>query len=223
MKIEFYFLINTMSIVSVDIETTGSKFANKVISVGFAIGDDKGNIISLKQFNLEFDNNDFEKRCYDEFWSKHLDKLAELKQHAVPQPKGWNAINDYINDMEKLGKVKFVSDNASFDLAFINYNLERYCDRTPMRYSSSGRYRAVVAPDDMLNMLSDEKNKELTRLLNEKYPPNHNPVNDAINIYYQYIIARIIKNNQDLNLDFKAIVDSFNKVNVNFDSIIYKA
>lgn len=187
-------LIPGTTLVSVDIETTGGKFSNKVMAVGFAIGDKQGNIYELKQFNLEFSNEDFSKKCFEEFWVKYPEQILELKKNALPQAQGWTKICEYIDGLEqKYSKLKFVTDNASFDHAFINYNLERYCDRLPMRYSSTGKYRSVVAPDDMLAMIPDQTLEKLMAHLNKKYPHDHNPVNDAVNIYHQYVYALKIK------------------------------
>lgn len=191
--------------VSVDIEKTGSfLIQNPVISVGFFVGDDQGNKLLTKKFNMQVkfpvkdDYGDFEPRCWDEFWSKLDQKIIEAStENAQPQETAWKAVNAFLDELEaKYDKIKFLTDNASFDIASIDYNLEKYCKRAPMRYNSKGKYRSVISADDMLDMLPEKELKLAYEYINANSKHDHDPVNDAHNIYLQYIQAIKYKNSK---------------------------
>lgn len=187
-----------------DIEKTGSFISsNPVISVGFYLGDENGNEIDKRRFNLEVNwpdengnYNDFESRCWNEFWSKQDSNIIEdCKKDCKDQKTSWIEIKDFINDLEKkYTKIKFLTDNASFDTATIDYNLEKYTGRAPMRYSTSGKYRSVISSDDMLDMLPEDKFNKVMENIKSKAVHDHNPVNDAKFIYLMYIEAMKYKN-----------------------------
>jgi hypothetical protein len=194
----------TTAYVAHDIEKTGSfLIQNPVISVGFYIGDENGNELEKKRFNMEVnwpetdDYKDFEPRCWNEFWLKQ-DKsiIDDCKIDAKDQKTSWNELKIFIDSLEeKYTKIKFLTDNASFDTASIDYNLEKYTDRVPMRYSTNGKYRGVISADDMLDMLPEDRFNEAMTNIKNNAKHDHNPVNDAKFIYLMYIEAMKYKNN----------------------------
>lgn len=184
-------------IVSVDIETLGSQYKNPVVAVGFVVGDDVGNVINTRMYKLKANwlpisqGGEMEDRCHIEFWSKHPDLVEFYKTDAVEQKEGWNAIRYFLDNLEQIHegkKISFVTDNASFDIARIDYNLEKYCDCLPMRYSLTGQYRSIYPADDMLFMLPTKYVVDSLEHIKLKIS-DHNCVNDALTIYYQYIYA----------------------------------
>lgn len=184
--------------VAVDIETLGAWYCHPVVAVGFAIGDHKGNILETKLFTISANwkpcsqGGDMEDRCYNEFWSKHPDMMRVYQKDAVEPPIAWNMINEFINNLEKKypdKKIKFLTDNAAFDIARIDFNLEKYCKRLPMRLSTTGKYRALYGADDMLAMLPPRARKEADKVIDTIVIHDHNPVNDATYVYHQYIQA----------------------------------
>jgi hypothetical protein len=103
----------------------------------------------------------------------------------------WFFIEKWINSLEikypsSENKICFLTDNASFDVASIDYCLEKYCNRSPMRYSSDGKYRSVYSADDMLSVLSKSDQSIVYELIKKDVEHDHNPVNDAHHIYLQY-------------------------------------
>lgn len=195
--------------VAIDIEKTGSYLIqNPIISVGFFIGDIEGKTISSHKFNIavrwpiyinddsEIESyGDFERRCWVEFWSK-LDKkiLNKCLQNPTPEKPEivWQNISRFLNELEEKypdKKIKFLTDNASFDIASIDYALEKYCGRAPMRYSSTGKYRSVISADDMFDMLPNLIQDKYKKEIDEIVIHDHDPVHDAQFIYLQYVYA----------------------------------
>lgn len=187
--------------IAVDIETTGASYKkHKVLSVGFVVGDLKV-VLERKRFNIIADwrpvelGGDFEARCINEFWSKMDEKTKEdCKTDAMEDGLCWKVIDLWLAEMErKYGKIKFLTDNASFDIARIDYCLDKYCDRLPMRFSTTGKYRAIYSADDMYSMLSTEQKAICDKEIAEKVTHDHNPVNDAEFVYWQYVAAMKFK------------------------------
>ncbi len=183
--------------IAVDIETTGASYKlHKVISVGFVVGDLK-TVLERKRFNISAvwrpveQGGDFEARCINEFWSKMDEKTKEeCKIDAMSDAEAWNSLNEWLTEMErKYGKIKFLTDNASFDIARIDYCLDKYCNRLPMRYSTTGKYRAIYSADDMYSMLSTEQKAICDKEIEAIVIHDHNPVNDAETVYWQYVMA----------------------------------
>lgn len=187
--------------VAVDIESTGAfVIKNAINSIGFWIGDDVGNTITKQKFNIEVvwptidngvvvDYGDFEPKCWDEFWSKlSAEKIEECKANTKPKKEAWNHIRDFIDGLEvqfpeQTHNIVFATDNGSFDIAFINYSLELYTDRAPMRYSSAGKYRRILQADDAFKTLPKELNTHAWNKIAGVVEHDHDPVNDAHCIY----------------------------------------
>ena len=197
-------------LVSVDIEKAGGQFANPVISVGFYVGDEFGKELRTLKVNFnvrwptkscvtgEMNYYKFEKRCWDEFWVDQQTKMVkpELYKPCVSNPspvrhaRGWNEISSFLNALEvaypsHAYKIIFVSDNASYDIANIDYGLEKFCNRRPMRFSSNGDYRSIMSPDDMMKMVPSDVRKKYQKIIDANAHHNHDAIEDAKYIYWQ--------------------------------------
>jgi len=204
-----------------DIEKAGTNLiAHPVISIGFFVGESDGTELFSRKFNFRVawpdgkgEMGDFEPRCWNEFWT---DEKGDYRRELVnpclldPTPQepsvAWAEVKAFLDDLEERFpedqyKIKFVTDNASFDTASIDYGLEKYCGRPPMRYSSSGKYRSVVAADDMLDMLPIWERTSVNREIDQKAVHDHDPVHDAQYIYWQavYAFEKISKANKIFN------------------------
>jgi len=202
-------------LVGVDIEKAGALYSHPVLSVGFAIGNKEGNLLQKKKFNIDAkwfsmsdingqieDYGDFEPRCVDEFWAKQEANIIQACFEPKPRPpkEAWQDIACWINQLEIVYpeseyKIKFVSDNASFDIANIDYNLEKYAGRLPMRYSLDNKYRGIIAADDMLDMIPPDELKAVKERIDNAVVHDHDCVNDAHNIMLQGAEALRYKNN----------------------------
>lgn len=209
-------------VVAVDIEKTGDRLmADRIISVGLQIGypenpeptgeDDptplKGWLIESKRFNFQvewFDvekktYGDFEPRCVDEFWSRQSETIiADCKENALPPKEGWASFRGYIDSLEEKYpyqqyKLRFLSDNPSFDIAGIDCELERYdhpiLRRTKGAFPWPHNYRSVVAADDCLFILPKNSQDYIMKDIKEVVQHDHNPLNDAYCIYLYYVYA----------------------------------
>ena len=201
-----------------DIEKAGCKImAYPVVSVGFVVADDI-DIISKHKFNILVnwytitatqnntdnehqdalmsvsDYGDFEKKTVDEFWNRVPIDTQELRTNAKPAAEAWADIAAFIDNLETEysdAEIIFLTDNNSFDTANIDYNLELYTKRHPMRFSTTGMYRKVLNADDMFSMIPDDEQERLKKQICNHVQANHDPVNDAHYIYEQYFYAQL--------------------------------
>jgi len=202
--------------VAVDIEKTGDRLlADRIISVGLHVGTKYGETKKYKKFNFLvewFDlkaktNGDFDPICVDEFWSKQSKEVIRQCQEN-PEPlervAGWKAFRKYIDDLEdefpnEQYKIVFLTDNASFDIASIDRELEQYggfklLRRTHRNYKNfRHNFRSVIAADDMFKMLSDLQQETCQAKIDAVVKHDHNSLNDAHCIYLQYVEAMRIR------------------------------
>ena len=138
--------------VAFDIEKAGCmNYAHPMVSIGYAVGDSEGKLLDKNKINLKVtwpkvnengvvtNYGDFEPRCWDEFWSKRPTSLiTNLQENAVSQAEGMQVFANFLDGLEKkYEKIVFLSDNAGFDIAALDINLERYVRRIPLRYSTT--------------------------------------------------------------------------------------
>ena len=180
--------MTTKAYLAVDIEKTGPNLIkHPVISIGMVLGDANGNVIAKHKINLLVDwpkDNQyfkFDPRCFTEFWEKNPSAILACRESPEPieQAAGFKQLNDLLLMYESKYDLVFLTDNASFDIATLDYNLELYCNRAPMRYTSKGKYRSIIAVDDMFSMLK----------LKFVYNNIHDSVNDALDIYNMYMVV----------------------------------
>lgn len=163
--------------------------------------------IEDKLFVCKFDNNSFEKKCWDELWSKHIDVLDKLKKEIKYENEMemiidfYNYYNNFCkkyltNDGQfdgpsKYIEIRIISDNVSFDVAELNNKILKYMNISSGLSKQMDNY---IIPFDTtsycygivcaLNL--DTQNyscHNILKLLNDKYKidiiHDHNPVNDA--------------------------------------------
>lgn len=201
--------------VAVDIEKTGSQLlAHKIISIGLCVGNETGEILERKRIDLQVkwftqdDYGDFEPNCVDEFWDSRPE-LRPLFDHpgALPQATGILQFADWIDNLEErfphpAYKIKFVSDNPSFDIATLDLACEIHAARRPIRYSARQypdargtrhQYRAIEVPWKLLDAFPEvEVNREVARI-KETLTKKHDPVQDAEFIYRLYMLGLRLK------------------------------
>lgn len=179
-------------LVGVDIEKAGKNLIrHPVVSVAFAVCNDNAELLTAERFNfnvnwaLQSNGGDFEDTCWHEFWSKLPTEVVEAcKVNTMAQDHGWRAVAAWLNELEMTYptpeyKIIFINDNPSFDIANIDYNLEHYANRHPMRYTSNGEYRTIVTIDDAFYMMPESVINRVNVKIKKVVTHNHNPVNDA--------------------------------------------
>ena len=187
--------------IAIDIETLGALSVHPIVSVGIVVGDDHGNLLKTRRFNIiadwrpERDGGGMENRCWDEFWSKQTEHIPLCQVDAQEPALAWQAVVDFIESVADGKKTRFLTDNASFDIARCDQAVERYLHRLPIRYSSKGKYRSVRSADDMYDMIPKVHREQYDQWLKTNCPhchkDPHNPVSDATHIYYQFVFAKL--------------------------------
>jgi hypothetical protein len=195
-------------IICYDIEKTGDSIDSAINAIGIVVGyEDTGEILQTLRLNLQVDwplihsatgkvitYGSFDRRCWDEFWSKQSAEFRKsIYVDAQNQTISWREIRRFIDDLEDKypnDKIKFVSDNPSFDTAALDFFVHRYVDRIPFRYAKTGKYRALMNPNDMMRTFPEDVKSRIVELAANKAAHDHNPLNDALNIFWRYYYVR---------------------------------
>ena len=191
------------------IEKAGCKIqAYPVVSVGFAIADDI-DIIIKHRFNiavkwyevhadLQVDYGDFEKKTVDEYWNRIPIDTVPLRANAQSPAEAWAEIAEFIDNLEvdyPESDIIFLTNN-SFDSSSIDYYLEFYTGRDPMRFSTKGTCRKVINANDMFEMIPDFEQEKAKKAIADRVEHENDTVNDAHYIYEQYIYAQLWRGSQ---------------------------
>jgi hypothetical protein len=206
-------------VLAFDIERSGATNKYDTIAIGASVVD--GDLNELDTLFLPAyypDDTTFEKRCWDEFWSKNKDKLELLK---------YNGSLDYFERQEEMieefqafrrkwetyaaennMKLELVADNNVYDGGFINQLIEAYTNDLPIPYTASTKkYSAfwethseqrglLFAIDPTYNKSWGFSNRiaELYNLPKPVKAHDHNPANDAYSIAYDQQVLLGIRN-----------------------------
>jgi hypothetical protein len=184
--------------IAIGIETGGAGFQHPVIAVGICYGNSKG--YYKKRWCIDFDINDFEGICYNEFWSNHISILNDFKKEAVSADIAWSDISKFFDNLEtEFPHANFVivSDNPAFDIARVDYELFTRLGRLGCRHI--GKYRRVMNPNEQrLFFPGKVQMKELVKSL---APHTHYPDDDAEGLFLQQVILsnpKLLKNHLKL-------------------------
>jgi len=124
-------------VIALDIESRGmSPKKHGILSIGMCIGSAEEDLVLIKKrFDLEpLPGQQMEKRCQDEFWSKHQDIYAILTQDPKPVKEVMTAFRAIIDKWHAVAEdVYLVSDNPAFDFGLLNYYLDEF-DLLPLSY-----------------------------------------------------------------------------------------
>lgn len=142
--------VKPLAILCFDIETSGSNIINNaILSIGYCLGDQNGNILKKDRFSFEMDSEHcFEERCYKDFWSKNMDILKTLQDEAKPIKEQLLNFITLVDKFDDEYDLRIISDFKDFDLAFVNYYLVKYLNRRPLNYKfGSTEYRCTYDTD----------------------------------------------------------------------------
>ena len=157
----------------------------------------------------------FEKRCWDEFWSKNQDQLEILKYsgpltHEQRQKEMIESFQAFRAKWESKASEEGVeyflaSDNSIYDGGFLNLMIEKYTTNLPMPYSAkTQKYSHLIDVHNFqrgLLMMVDSEFKRntwwgLSNRIRELYKTpspdvlhDHNPANDAHNIAHDLCVV----------------------------------
>lgn len=122
-----------------------------------------------------------------EFWSENKVLQNFVQQNAVVPDQAMDKFCTFLRQVEALcPELIVVSDNPSFDMAWLNLYLNKYTDRLPLNYSENMTYRIIWDTYSMQKVLlcqqgDFDSNLELPEKLGfkSKWIADHNPLNDA--------------------------------------------
>lgn len=177
--------------VAVDVEKKGDGPAFPVIQIGVAWGTNLKDI-KTRSFCFDYHSGDrkveFQKRCFDEFWTEHLDILARIEKEAIEPTAQWRAFIEFWDKFDE--NVVIVSDNPAYDIEAIDFHVWEEAKRFPIRWTADGKYRKVCDPGQQMKGLLKGTQNAIRRRADKVAPHDHWAENDAKNILAQYFITR---------------------------------
>lgn len=205
-------------VIAFDLERSGGRKTDKTIAIGAVVMDD-----DFKELDRLFLPGyipgaiTFEKLCWDEFWSKHTDKLDQIKYSGplvfdMRQSQMIMEFQAFRAKWERYAKehgysVELVSDNPIFDGGFINEMIFEYLPNTlPIPYSTHGEYSSfwdvhseqrgllmAIAPEFQRNKGLSKKIQELFDIPEMECEHDHRPDNDAYTIAFEQQVLFAIR------------------------------
>lgn len=216
-------------VVGIDVETTGAYYGKDLILMGAIVAIDPKTmtIIRLPQrtnlfgrrfpkaddiesYRKVWEENGFEMRCFEEFWTKNIDTLRNFQDEnsdilSDDDVSLASRVNDILRMYESFAeKLIIVSGAIAFGPSILNVLLVSYGHK-PLYYSRDGKYRWLFhTPSYFLGLLgmniiemTGDDWKEYDEWLEQcvhsielcpvKY--DHHPENDAIVIAWNFINA----------------------------------
>lgn len=177
-------------VLAIDIETSGSSLIqNGLVSIGCSLQDQHSNELRAFQVNLTLpENHIYEERCLQEFWLKNPRAHEFVQKDALSPDTAIKMFSEFLENAEKdYPDLIIVSDNPSFDIAWLNFYLSQYTDKLPLNYSQKGDYRPIWDLISMRKSLISVKSGDfisncgLTEkpALKSRWKYDHTSLNDA--------------------------------------------
>ncbi len=124
-----------------DVETTGQYLShNAMVALGAVAMDAEGAMLHTFKVCLAVPpHKGWEQRCVDEFWSKQADLKAAIERDAIAPECAMRGFARWLNLMDLLygDRLVLLTDNPSFDVAWINLYLADHTDRPSLYYGYS--------------------------------------------------------------------------------------
>lgn len=175
-----------------DIETPGSLSHNRPFAIGYAVG--QNNTVMEKgslNCKMPLDNlsNIYEERCWNEFWSKHVNILQMLNDRANCDSFDDLSVKfnkELVRLENKYENIVHVFDTIHFDPLFLNTELMRNTNHYMWRNRSGDKWYYTIDINSyamgMENVLGgdfknirDTARNEAAKLVSH----NHDPADDA--------------------------------------------
>lgn len=134
-----------MAYLAIDIETGGKDAVlHPLVAIGTCFYGPFG-VKEKRLFVFPFNPLAFEKRCVEEHWSKHTDKLQFFLDY--PTKSTYEDFTNYVDALDKkYANVTLVSDNPTFDIGFLNSILTSH----NLQYPCTGGYRMPIDTNSFL-------------------------------------------------------------------------
>jgi DNA polymerase III epsilon subunit-like protein len=142
-------IIRQLAVLALDIETTGPNMIHHgMIAIGYCLGDINNNVIESGRFCIQLDKDqDYDAKTWTRFWSKHQDILEIIKKEARPPKEQMMKFAKFIDALDDKYNLRIITDNPSFDVAFINYYLAKYTNKDSINYRYEKEYRPIIDTD----------------------------------------------------------------------------
>lgn len=192
-----------IGIMAIDIETGGQLIGSApIVAIGWCLGGVDGRVVLKGRVSLQYEPyHQFEKRCLEEYWYAKATQKAQLeafRAEAVPIKQGLNHFLSQIRAAEgRYEKLYLVSDNPSFDFAFLNHYLAHFLGMMPLSYKvTDGQYRGQLGDEwyvvrkltrNRFAVLPSTVQQVETRV-SENVAHDHWPDNDAHHIYLKTVL-----------------------------------
>ena len=200
-------------VLAIDIERSGATNQYQTIAIGAAVVDQDFNLCdTLFVTNYRNESTIFEPRCWDEFWSKHQDILAELEYTGTlsMDEQECNMIRCLMEFRKKWEttaqqegkKYYFISDNPIYDGSFVNELINRHLsdDFMPIPYNAGDKkyssffdvhsmqrgYLRHADPSFDSNWGLFEKMTNFINAPAMTMTHDHHPAHDAYTIAYEF-------------------------------------
>lgn len=212
-----------IGVIAIDIEKTGRRNEDDdpIFAIGIATAPiDATSFDQVKAGSVALDlkkpkdmdwadywkKSNFEERCWNEFWSKHVEILDSLQdKYNIHMVAGRKEFAEWIAFSLKLfeemyEKTIIVTDTTLFDTVCVGSELKLF-KLTPLNYDNLGNYRSGVEVDSFISGLFgiDDRSDWETRsgyfdayikpLLLKEVDHDHHPENDATSILLKYLAA----------------------------------
>jgi hypothetical protein len=194
-----------------DIEKAGTPTKFPIVAVGYVAGDQNGRIVSQGRQCIQVewprrdsegkiaDYGDFSPSCWEGFWCRlPQDTIKMFQEKAIPKEHAWNAVHQWFLDLQrKYDDIILVSDNPAFDIAEVQMCLEKPHELAGRSEFQALRtsikdplvYRDVYCADTIMMQFDRATRKWITDRVAAVVKHDHDPMNDAENIYRTYLAA----------------------------------
>jgi len=201
-------------VLAFDIEMSGNNPQEfDLLGLGISVIDENKEELEHQLFPCYFPKQTkFEEKCWDEFWSKHEDKLKllEYKGNKRKEERLKEVITAFQNirrhweltASELKNNYNIVSDNNVFDGGIINHYIIKYTKDMPLPYTASeGKYSSfyetsslfkgfLLATDPEFSLNNEwgffKKIQEIHNIPKFEREHDHNPANDAYTIACEF-------------------------------------
>jgi len=183
-----------MHILCIDVETTGqNRFKHWMPCFGACVMDELGHCPTDHQFLCYLaqpPNTGWDDSCVAQFWKcqkKAIDGqslyerlLAEASKHGVWEPRV--AMSRFLGWLKRMigryPSLQVVSDNPSYDIAWIDHYLQVYCPAAVNMSYCTGAWRPII----------DARTYAMAKSARlESNQRNHNPLCDAMQIGREFV------------------------------------
>lgn len=122
-------------------------------AIGLREGERSDSLSVATHEELMYENKYFDRSTWIEFWLENVAVLKMIYGNAKNPDEEWKRVLNYFDGLEDRfanHDIVIVTDHPSFDVAHINYQLEKRFGRDPINRTKSGRYCTTVDPTERL-------------------------------------------------------------------------